>query len=106
MSGPSWTIVAADVASRRAIIPWTIAVVAGCRGATHDNAAPRPVAVATSSAAVPTTIPGPAPARPEPARLACDPAVPAAACAIRGGLRLCAADDRERIGEWRYAVIA
>jgi hypothetical protein len=89
MSEVSSTLVAGRVALGR----WAIAVLAagGCRGATHDNAPPHPVAPVAVAA---------------PAHLPCDPAVPAAACAIHGGLRPCAADDRERIGEWRYAVIA
>lgn len=41
-----------------------------------------------------------------PVRPACDPAVPATACASRGGLTTCEAGAPTRVGEWRYAVIA
>jgi poly-gamma-glutamate synthesis protein (capsule biosynthesis protein) len=61
------------------------------------------------------TTPGPAPAGATPtapvaprapaAPVPCDAAVPAAACAKRGGLRICKPDDPERVGEWRYALI-
>lgn len=36
----------------------------------------------------------------------CGPSVPAAACAKQAGLQSCTAHAKERVGEWRYALIA
>jgi poly-gamma-glutamate synthesis protein (capsule biosynthesis protein) len=76
---------------------WLVVVVfMACRGATSEHAA----------APVRQTLPAPALAAKPPIRAACDPAVPAAACAHRGGLVACTPGARMRVGEWRYAVIA
>jgi len=78
-----------------------LAAFVACRGATGEHA----------TAPIPTGRRGAEPmpaAKPATALVhaACDPAVPAAACAIRGGLTACAAGGRTRVGAWRYAVIA
>jgi Bacterial capsule synthesis protein PGA_cap len=71
-------------------------VLVACRGPASARAAPPLRQVPPAELAK-------APSR---MRAPCDPAVPAAACAIRGGLTACAAGAPARIGEWRYAVIA
>src|SRR5215475_12382098 len=54
-------------------------------------------------APVPPPPPPPVAARPPP--VGCASGVPAAAC-VAAGIRVCAAGDRDRIGEWRYALVA
>ena len=90
---------------------WLLVAFVACRGTTSEravvpvrNAAPavQPAIAATAATATAAT----APATTAPVRAACDPAVPAAACAHRGGLAPCEANAPTRIGEWRYAVIA
>lgn len=71
-------------------------VLVACRGTASDRAAPPIRQVAPAELAK-------APGR---GRAPCGPAVPAAACAIRGGLTACPAGAHARVGEWRYAVIA
>src|SRR5688572_11692662 len=43
---------------------------------------------------------------PPPPTPACDPDVPAAACSVQAGLRVCKDGDPARVGEWRYAIAA
>jgi len=79
-----------------------VAVVAcsGCRDTTSDHRAPpRPPPAPPASADPPTPSAVLRQAR-------CGPAVPAAACALRAGLRACEPGALDRVGEWRYAVIA
>jgi hypothetical protein len=73
---------------------WLVA----CRGTTSDPAAPRHEVAPTAAAPIAAAAPAPPPV--------CGAGVPAAACARQPGLSVCAAGDRARIGEWRYAVIA
>jgi capsule synthesis protein PGA_cap len=97
------------------MVRWLVVALIACRGTTTEHAAlplplsspPPPTSPAASAALTASAVPPPAPPPPpHSARPACDPAVPAAACARRGGLTLCAAGAPTRIGEWRYAVIA
>jgi Bacterial capsule synthesis protein PGA_cap len=74
-------------------LPLWILLFLGCRGtdpAVHVPTEP-PIAVR------------PPPVRP-PAKPSCAAGVPGAVCAA--GARVCAAGDRDRIGEWRYALVA
>jgi poly-gamma-glutamate synthesis protein (capsule biosynthesis protein) len=78
---------------------WLLLVLVDCRGATQPAPVP-PVAVAQ---------PQPAPAKPA---VTCARGVPAAACAAfraratAGELTACARDAHDRVGEWRYALVA
>ncbi|MBS1122758.1 MAG: hypothetical protein H6Q90_4986 [Deltaproteobacteria bacterium] len=91
-----------------------LVLVAGC-GNTASSSTPQPtgsqtqVTPSASGSAVVAPPVTPAPAKPPvvaPAVVECAPGVPAAACAIQGGLRICKDGDSDRVGEWRYALIA
>jgi Bacterial capsule synthesis protein PGA_cap len=69
--------------------PWILWFLVACRGA-------EPAAVVAKDPPV---------ARPQPASPRCAAGVPASACSA-AGLRVCAPGDRDRIGEWRYALLA
>ena len=81
-----------------------LAACLACRGATSEHAG-APIRTGAHGAepvrAAPSSRPPAAPVH-----APCDPAVPEAACARRGGLTACEAGAPTRIGEWRYAVIA
>jgi poly-gamma-glutamate synthesis protein (capsule biosynthesis protein) len=83
-------------------------VLVACRGPASERAAP-PLAKVPPAASVSPLAKVPPAASVSPfakVPTPCAPAVPAAACAIRGGLTTCAAGAPTRVGEWRYAVIA
>ena len=74
-----------------------IVILAACGNTTASS--PSPPAV---SSAIDGSHAAPMPSAPA----GCDPAVPAAACKLAGGLRICKTHDPDRVGEWRYAMIA
>ncbi len=84
-----------------------LVLVVGCGNTTSSStlepAGSQTAAVTPGSAPAPPVAAPVAPTPPPP--VACDPAVPAAACAKQPGLRICKAGDTDRVGEWRYALI-
>jgi Bacterial capsule synthesis protein PGA_cap len=75
---------------------WVVAVLAAC----GTTSSPSPTATGSAPVAAPTPVIT-APTGPVP----CDPAVPAAACKLQGGLHACKPGDPGRVGEWRYAIV-
>src|SRR6185295_7110235 len=67
------------------------------------SAVPAPPARHVTPAADPSSAVAPIPAAASTARCAAD--VPASACTA-AGVRLCRPGDRDRVGEWRYALVA
>jgi capsule synthesis protein PGA_cap len=82
-----------------------VLVAIGCRGTQQPITVPPATVARPAPAPVPTPAPAPAPA-------SCDPALPAAACTAfqtqhaAGMLAPCDATTANRVGEWRYALVA
>src|SRR5688572_25004027 len=96
---------------------WLAVVVIGCGGSTPSStsppavtdpqvavgsASPSPVATAPVGTAPATTTTTTAPKK----LLPCELGVPAAACKVADGLRVCKPTDTDRVGEWRFAIAA
>ncbi|MEO8702801.1 MAG: CapA family protein [Kofleriaceae bacterium] len=77
---------------------WVVAVLTACGNTTTSS----PTGTGASSGAAPIATQPPAAGS---AAAPCDPAVPAAACKLAGGLRVCKPGEPDRVGEWRYAIM-